>query len=102
MKKIKAVYKSKANRPKILICGETFVNNKPRVANLPIKGINIIKRATEQGWFEILDEYNKGEIKKTAAKKVDISPAPVKMSAVDEAINKPDKKESVELEAPTE
>lgn len=70
--KIKAVYKSKANRPKISVCGETFFNNVPRIANLSYQGICIIKKAAEQGWFEIIEEYKKGAAPKVAA------PAPVK------------------------
>ena len=58
--KIKAVYKSKTDRPKISVCGETFFNNVPRIVNISYRGLCIIKRAEQEGWFEILEEYKKG------------------------------------------
>ena len=64
--KIKAVYKSKTDRPKISVCGETFFNNVPRIVNISYRGLCIIKRAEQEGWFEILEEYKKGTPVKTA------------------------------------
>lgn len=63
--KIKAVYKSKTDRPKISVCGETFFNNVPRIVNISYRGLCIIKRAEQEGWFEILEEYKKGAPVKT-------------------------------------
>ena len=57
--KIKATYKSKANRRSVLVEGVQFTNGHSITVDLSPTGIAIIKKATADGWFTIEKEWDK-------------------------------------------
>ena len=57
--KIKATYRSKANRRSVLVEGVTFVNGHSIIADLSPTGLAIINKATADGWFTIEKEWDK-------------------------------------------
>ena len=44
----------------IYVSGHKFLNGIPRDANLPSNGMNIVRRAAEEGWFIINQDYEGG------------------------------------------